>query len=302
MSAYRNYKLLRPGTLLCVLQLTAVMTTTAFAQFNLPEVPEEVRQEKPGPEDVGRARELFDEFKANLNAEDRDLLDRHPYLVEFRPPGFFNTAILPNLLPLFDEKHRNNVARAQEGNIDVLFMGDSITDFWRNENGAFAGKPVMDATWPDLEIANFGIAGDTTQGVLYRLENGEGEGFTPKAIMLMIGTNNAAMNNHMEIAEGIGAIVLDMQTRWPEAEILLLGIFPRGTPDDPVRDKIRRINDIIARLDSREHVHYLDIGDVFLDDNGFIPEDIMSDGLHPSTKGYERWAKAVKDPLARLLQ
>ena len=278
------------------------ISPSAIAQFNFPEVPEEVRMTRPSQEEVQLARNLMAEFKAGLDAEAADLLERHPYLMEVRPPGFFNTAVMPNLLPIFEEKHENNKGVAQAGDIDVLFMGDSITDFWRNEEGAYAGKPVLDQYWPDLNIANFGIAGDTTQGVLYRLNNGEGEGFTPEAIMLMIGTNNTNANNHMEIAEGIGAIVLDMQTRWPEAEILLLAIFPRSTPDDPVRDKIARINDIISRLDYREKVHYLDIGYVFLDENGYIPESVMSDLLHPSTRGYELWAEAVKDPLAKLLE
>ncbi len=281
--------------------LAACLASGANAQFNFPPVPEEVQQERPSADEVAQAAELYEEFISNLTGSDRDLLERHPYLIEFSPPGFFNTAIMPNLLPIFEEKHINNVARANQGNVDVLFMGDSITDFWRNESGAFAGKAVMDKYWPDLNIANFGIAGDTTQGVLYRLANGEGEGFTPKAIMLMIGTNNTAANNHMEIAAGIGAIVLDMETRWPDAEILLLGIFPRGAPDDPVRDEIRRINDIIARLDAHPNVHYLDIGDVFLDDNGVIAPEIMSDSLHPSAAGYELWAQAVAQPLAELL-
>ena len=288
----------KPTYTLATALLAALLSSGAWAQFNFPPVPDEVRQERPAPEEVERGREIYNSFMAGLSGADRALLTEHPYLIEFRPPGFFNTAIMPNLLPIFEEKHRNNVARAAQGNVDVLFMGDSITDFWRNDTGPFAGKAVMDRTWPGLNIANFGIAGDTTQGVLYRLANGEGEGFTPKAIMLMIGTNNTAANNHMEIAEAIGAIVLDMETRWPDAQILLLGIFPRGMPDDPVRDEIARINTIIARLDARPNVHYLDIGEVFLDANGVIPEAIMSDRLHPSTAGYELWAEAVKEPLA----
>ncbi len=279
----------------------ALLSSAAYAQFNLPPVPEEVRSERPSSEEVQQARDIYTRLMSSLSGTDRALLNEHPYLIEFRAPGRFNTALMPNLLPIFEEKHRNNVTRAAQGNVDVLFMGDSITDFWRNDSGPFAGKAVMDRTWPELNIANFGIAGDTTQGVLYRLANGEGEGFTPKAIMLMIGTNNAAANNYMEIAEGIGAIVLDMETRWPEAEILLLGIFPRSTPDDPIRDELHRINEIIARLDAHERVHYLDIGEVFMDDEGVISRDIMSDLLHPSSDGYELWAEAVKEPLAALL-
>ena len=71
---------------------------------------------------------------------------------------------------------------------------------------------------------------------------------------------------------------------------------------DPVRAQIAEINSIISRLDDGNKVRYLDIGKVFLDANGAIAPDIMSDGLHPTTKGYELWAQAVKDPLAALLQ
>src|SRR5690606_14663667 len=108
-------------------------------------------------------------------------------------------------------KHQENLAVAREGSAEVLFMGDSITDFWRNEEGQFAGKPVLDKYFGHWKVANFGIAGDTTQGVLFRLRNGEGEGFEPRAVMLMIGTNNTGRNTAAEIAEGIGAVVLQLE-------------------------------------------------------------------------------------------
>src|ERR1044072_8556062 len=95
----------------------------------------------------------------------------------------------------FVAKHQANVEVAKKGEGELLRMGDSITDFWRNETGANAGKSVLDKYFGQWKIANFGIAGDTTQGVLYRLQNGEGKGFSPRAIMLMIGTNNTARNS-----------------------------------------------------------------------------------------------------------
>ena len=145
-------------------------------------------------------------------------------------------------------------------------MGDSITDFWRNPEGNFAGKPVMDKHFGQWKIANYGIAGDTTQGVLYRLEDGEGTGINPRAIMLMIGTNNTARNSAAEIAEGVGAVVLSLQRHDPKAQILLLGIFPRGrAANDPDPWHACRINKSISRLDDGKQVHYLDIGAGFLE-------------------------------------
>jgi lysophospholipase L1-like esterase len=69
-----------------------------------------------------------------------------------------------------------------------------------------------------------------------------------------------------------------------------------------VRQTIAEINAKISRLDDGETVQYLDIGNEFLDSDGNIPGDVMSDGLHPSAKGYAIWAEAVKEPLAQLLQ
>jgi lysophospholipase L1-like esterase len=208
-------------------------------------------------------------------------------------------------------KHNANLEVAKQGDVDILFLGDSITDFWRTagvgDNPPKAGKAVFDEYYGNLKTANFGISGDTTQGVLYRLLNGEGQGFQPKVVMLMIGTNNAAStsvanNTPAEIAEGVGAIVLELRKDFPTARILLLGIFPRNTPDSAGRRAVNAVNPIIARLDDHEHVFYLDIGAKFLDADGLIQPDIMDDGLHPTAKGYRLWAEAVKEPLANLLK
>jgi lysophospholipase L1-like esterase len=255
--------------------------------------------ERPSEAEIEQARQLLAELK-ETNAQAKALLEKFPGLIAVQPPRV-NTAILPSLARVFEAKHNANLEVAKAGDIDLLFMGDSITDFWRNDTGPFAGKPVFDKYFGGVKVANFGIAGDTTQGVLYRLQNGEGEGFTPKAVMLMIGTNNTGGNTAAEIAEGIGAVVLELRKRFPDAKVLLLGVFPRAAADAPVRETIQQINGIIARLHDGEHVFYLNIGEKFLDADGNIPPDIMSDALHPSTKGYEIWAEAVTGPLAELM-
>ena len=96
--------------------------------------------------------------------------------------------------------------------------------------------------------------------------------------------------------------MLELQKDFPKAKILLLGIFPRSTPNDPVRATIAEINSIISRLHDGDRVQYLDIGSKFLDADGNIPKDVMSDALHPTTKGYEIWAEAVKEPLANFMK
>jgi lysophospholipase L1-like esterase len=291
--------------LLIVAGATAAGSGVALAQAPLTlatpaEVPAVVAIARPTAEEIDIARSSFAKFVRKSDRKTQAILSKYPSLLEVRPPGP-NSAVLPSLAPGFVAKHQANLAVAKQGDAELLFMGDSITDFWRNPEGNYAGKPVMDKHFGQWKIANYGIAGDTTQGVLYRLEDGEGAGINPRAIMLMIGTNNTARNSAAEIAEGVGAVVLSLQRHYPRAQILLLGIFPRGRANDPLRGMIADINRSISRLDDGKQVHYLDIGAGFLESDGSISPTVMSDGLHPTTKGYEIWAQAVEQPLTRLM-
>jgi lysophospholipase L1-like esterase len=255
---------------------------------------------RPSPTEVEQVRAALARL-ASSDPQIGPVLRKYPDLVQVVPPRPVNSAIVPALSPQFQQKHQANLAVAQAGDAELLLMGDSITDFWRNDTGPFAGKAVLDKYFGQWKIANFGIAGDTTQGVLYRLQNGEGKGFSPRAVMLMIGTNNTGRNTAGEIAEGIGAVVLQLRKAFPQAKILLLAVFPRGAANDPARETIAGINQRIARLHDGVNVHYLDIGAKFLDAQGNIPRDVMSDALHPGAKGYEIWAEAVREPLTRLM-
>ncbi len=149
------------------------------------DVPEAVRIKRPTTEELSAVETAVKTFVESADPKIKSILQQYPGLVEVRPPKP-NTAIVPNLARFFGQKHQANVAVAKQGDADMLFLGDSITDFWRNESGPFAGKPVFDEKFGDWKIANFGIAGDTTQGVLYRLQNGEGEGLRDMKIMAAI--------------------------------------------------------------------------------------------------------------------
>lgn len=305
----------RRRALLCTVALLGLCSSNLFAQgrggpggrgpaalgegSKPAEVPAAVAIPRATAAELEQIKGLLDKFKQS-DAQAKALLEKYPDLLQLNPPRD-NTAIAPLLAGGHVQKHTANKEIAKAGNIDVLFMGDSITDFWRGESGPFAGKSVFDKYFGGVNVANFGISGDTTQGVLYRLQNGEGQGYQPKAVMLMIGTNNTGRNTPAEIAEGIGAIVLELRKDFPNAKILLLAIFPRNAANAPVRAQLKTINDKIAKLHDNQHIFYLDIGEKFLDAQGNIPQDVMSDGLHPSTKGYEIWAEAVKEPLAKLV-
>jgi lysophospholipase L1-like esterase len=202
--------------------------------------------------------------------------------------------------PRFQMMHESFLKRGKEGKIGVLFLGDSITQGW---GGA---RPVWDASFGKYDPANFGIGGDRTQHVLWRIENGELDGISPKAVVLMIGTNNSGYPAE-DIVKGDAKIVEQIRKKLPETKILLLAIFPRGAdPADPkvaaLRDKLKTVNAELAKLDDGKQVRYLDIGPKFLESDGKLSPEIMPDFLHLSRKGYQIWADAIAEPLAELMK
>jgi lysophospholipase L1-like esterase len=269
-------------------------------------VPPEVAIPRPTPAELTQVnaavKKLIDSDKSSSKA----LLKKFEPVLMLQPPRLNVAATYTQTQQRRGPRHEGFVETAKAGNIDLLLDGDSITDFWLQND---ANKAMYEKYFGGIKTANFAISGDTTQGVLWGLKNGEGQGFQPKAVMLMIGTNNTGGNDNAgtltaaEIAEGVGADVLELRNDFPNAKILLLAIFPRGVPGDPVRDKIAEINRIVAKLDDQRHVFYLDIGAKFLDDRGyFLPESFRPDNLHPLAKGYDIWGAAVKDKLAELMK
>jgi beta-glucosidase len=190
--------------------------------------------------------------------------------------------------------HEKFLDQAKKGNIELLFLGDSITQGW-NDN------TVWKRFYGPRHAANFGIGGDQTQHVLWRIEHDEIKGIRPRVVVLMIGTNNSGSDSAAEIAQGITAIVKELRNRLPETKVLLLGVFPRGAKTDEKRSKLEEVNRQIARLDDGSHVTYLDIGKAFLSPDGTLSREIMPDYLHLSARGYRIWAEAMEPTLWRLL-
>ena len=263
-------------------------------------VPPEVAIPRPSEAERAQINDAVKKFVDSNKSSSKDVLKKYASLLIVPPPRLNVAATYTQTGQRMGPRHEGFVKIAQAGNIDLLLDGDSITDWWVQGD---ANKQMFDKYFGNIRTANFAIAGDTTQGVLWGLHNGEGQGFQPKAIMLMIGTNNTLANTAPEIAEGVGAVVLEMRKDFPDAKILLLAIFPRSVPGDPVRDKIADVNRIIAKLDDQKHVFYMDIGAKFLDDKGvFLANAFRSDNLHPQALGYDLWGQAVQGKLAELLK
>lgn len=200
---------------------------------------------------------------------------------------------------------------AEKGDIDIVFMGDSITQGWEGP-----GKPVWEKHFAKRNAANFGISGDRTQHVLYRASMGNLDGLdtpasgnSPRLAILMIGTNNTGgvpgpaadqSNSAAQINEGVRACVNAIHDKIPGAHILVLGIFPRSEKPDAKRQTLVETNELLKTIGeggdgerAMSRVHFLDISDKFLEKDGTISKEIMPDFLHLSEKGYQIWAEAI---------
>jgi lysophospholipase L1-like esterase len=258
-------------------------------------VPPEVTIPRPQADELARINAALKRFVDTNNSPDSAVLKKYAELINVPAPRP-NSAIAPVQTQVRTTDRHNGFVETAKNDFDILFAGDSITDWWQQAapNG---GADVQKKYFGDVKVANFAVAGDTTQGVLWGLQNGEGQGRKPKAVMLMIGTNNTGANTGPEIAEGVGAVVYELRKDFPDAKILLLAIFPRGAgPTDANRMKNDEANKIIARLDDGKHVFFKSINDKFLDDQGRLI-GFRNDNLHPSAQGYEIWAMAVADTL-----
>ena len=192
----------------------------------------------------------------------------------------------------------NDVVKQNQGEIDLLFIGDSITQRW-----AEAGKPVWDKFYSHRKAVNIGISGERTEHILWRLENGNIDGIYPKVSIVLIGTNNVGVGRFTaeQTVDGVRAVVSSLVEKRPDTKIILMGIFPRGHSFNEQRVIITQINQALAKLHDGETVYFMDIGHTFVDEDGFISEELMPTGVHPSEKGFRIWAEALEPLIVELL-
>ena len=198
-----------------------------------------------------------------------------------------------------DRQEQLNKRATEAGDkAQVIFIGDSITQGWEG-----AGKDVWARYYAHRNAVNLGIGGDRTQHVLWRLDNGNLNGLSPKAAVVMIGTNNSngEDNSVEQIAEGVSAVVRKLREKLPQTKVLLLSIFPRSENPSPQRGKVLQVNQILQKLTDDQNVIWVDFGYKFVNSDGAIPHDLMPDYLHLSPKGYEIWADSMEDKLSSIL-
>jgi lysophospholipase L1-like esterase len=195
-------------------------------------------------------------------------------------------------------RHEGIKATRSKKDVDLIFVGDSITHGWDTTG---TGTKIWQQVYEPFNAVNMGFGGDRTEHVLWRFNDGELDGISPKVAVVMIGTNNWRANTFQEIAEGVEAVCEGLRTRLPKTKILLLAIFPRVSSDPWAGANVVMANRLIEKLDDGKWINFLDIGSTYRDKKGRLPQTIMPDGLHPNEAGYEIWAEAIRPKLSELM-
>lgn len=247
---------------------------------------------QPTPEQ----QKLIDEAKRVKPDQPAPKLDLNPGVEGAPNPNF------GQMEERFKLMHESNLKR-KEKPIGLLFIGDSITQSWSTN--------TLRKLYGQYNVANFGVGGDGTQHMLWRIEHGELDGITPnpRVVVILAGTNNSYPNSVEEVVAGVKAVTQKVHEKLPESKVLLLGIFPRGANATEVngkpamiRAKLQAINANLAKMDDGEKTRYLEIWNEFLAPDGSLSRDIMPDSLHPNTRGYEIWAEAMRPMLENMLK
>lgn len=208
------------------------------------------------------------------------------------------------------ERHAARCALVAENQYDLVFIGDSITHFWSDEDAVSYGGPVWHEYYDRRKAFNLGFGFDRTQNVLWRLAHGELAGQHPKCIVLNIGTNQFSVtpkhpcDSPEDAAAGILAVVTELRRMFPEAEVIVMAVFPRGTAAQPYQPLIDRTNALVReKLRGMDKVQQLDIGEQFRHPDGSLRTELYEPCLtHLNAAGYRVWAEALEPEFRRILQ
>ena len=191
--------------------------------------------------------------------------------------------------------------------LQLVWLGDSITQGLtgaRDRLSHAGGARPFDRVFGDVAAASFGISGDSTEQLLWRLDHGELAGLAPAVIVLTIGVNNlSAGDQGGDVALGIAAIVNDLRARQPDCHLLVLGCLPAGAADSSLRRERAALMHDVSGLDDGEHVLVRDLAAHFvLPDGSLHAERLAKDGIHLTEPGQQAWLDAVRPLVQPLLR
>lgn len=165
----------------------------------------------------------------------------------------------------------------------LLFIGDSLIEYFDWET-RFAGHDVY----------NFGIAGETVEGLHRRLGTVMSRVSSPHFVFVMTGINNLAMDDR-SFVKTYAAVIKRLKDAWPSARIFIHSLLPVGTPFLS-NDEIGAMNKELCALAERERVDYADIHPLFLNESGDPNAScLLEDGVHLSDEGYRIWSARIEE-------
>lgn len=194
-------------------------------------------------------------------------------------------------------RHDEAVARAGKWAVELAFLGDSLTDGWADAPEAWQ------VVRGGRTASRFGIPGDTTNNLLWRIGHGLLDGPPPKATIVLIGTNNRKRtDNPSDIAAGVAAVAEAVRAKWPSAKLLLLAIPPEGRwPDDPRRALHAAANARTRAFAAVSGIAFHDCGPALLTTDGELTPEVSDDGTHFTDAGYARLAADLGPVIERAL-
>lgn len=194
------------------------------------------------------------------------------------------------------ERHEAVLARHRLVSPEIVFIGDSITHHWGGE--PLGKRRVAPESWDALfapsTVSNLGFGYDYADNAYYRVEQGELDQIAPRLILINIGTNNLGHRGDSPAvcAAHVVALVQLVRTRQPQAQLLVLGIYPRREPH--LRDAIRETNARLAQALTGERITFVDVGAVLAGDDGLALPRYFRDTVHPNAAGYARLATELR--------
>ena len=216
-----------------------------------------------------------------------------------RCPGIFGDYWWANR---FLDRHQQ-VEKLKGKTVDLVLLGDSIIHFWEWKHPASWRKLTEGRT-----VLNLGYGGDRTENVIWRVKHGELDGYKARNIVLMIGTNNnsADTTDPTNVAKGVEKIVALIKAKQPGARLILHPIFPRGNSPKPTKhhasasSRNDKTNALLKEFASKHpEITWIDFNEKLVDSSGWVPKNLMRDGIHPSAAGYDIWMDAILPVVGR---
>jgi platelet-activating factor acetylhydrolase IB subunit beta/gamma len=182
----------------------------------------------------------------------------------------------------FIAKHNKILGMKYKDDIQLVFLGDSLTRRWEDNIG------IWNKYFAVYHPVNFGIGGDCLENIKWRILNDELERINPKVIVVLAGTNNLDKDPEDVIVSGIEEIVGIIQTKLKSTKIIVLGLLPRSNTEEGINygQKIARINRQLDERFASTEITFKDIGAMLMNEKGRVSYAIMPDGLHLNAKGY----------------